>query len=61
MGDDGTRGAAAVHAGGGLVLCESEGSSAIHGMPGSVVRAGLADDVLPLQALTERVARLVRE
>jgi two-component system chemotaxis response regulator CheB len=61
MGDDGTRGAAAVRDAGGLVLCESEESSAIHGMPGSVVRAGLAHEVLALQPLTERIAKLVRE
>jgi two-component system chemotaxis response regulator CheB len=61
MGDDGTRGAAAVRDAGGLVLCESEESAAIHGMPGSIVRAGLAHEVLSLQPLTERIAKLVRE
>lgn len=61
MGDDGTRGAAAVRDAGGLVLCESEESAAIHGMPGSVVRAGLAHEVHPLPALTERLIKLIRE
>ena len=61
MGDDGTKGAAAVRDAGGLVLCESEESAAIHGMPGSVVRAGLASEVHPLSALTERLIKLIRE
>lgn len=61
MGDDGTKGAAAVRDAGGLVLCESEESAAIHGMPGSVVRAGLAHEVLPLQALADRIVKLTRE
>ncbi|MBX7192927.1 MAG: chemotaxis-specific protein-glutamate methyltransferase CheB [Sandaracinaceae bacterium] len=61
MGDDGTKGAQAVRDAGGLVLCESEESAAIHGMPGSVVRAGLAHEILSLQALSERVVKLVRE
>ncbi|GAB4197586.1 MAG: chemotaxis response regulator protein-glutamate methylesterase [Sandaracinaceae bacterium] len=61
MGDDGTRGAKAVRDAGGVVLCESEESAAIHGMPGSVERAGLASEVLALGPLTERLIRLVRE
>jgi two-component system chemotaxis response regulator CheB len=61
MGDDGTRGAKAVRDAGGLVLCESEESAAIHGMPGSVARAGLASEVHALGPLTDRVVRLARE
>jgi len=61
MGDDGTKGARAVRDAGGIVLCESEDSAAIHGMPGSVVRAGHASDVLPLAHLADRVVRLARE
>jgi len=61
MGDDGTKGARAVRDAGGVVLCESEDSAAIHGMPGSVVRAGYASDVLPLAHLADRVVRLARE
>jgi two-component system chemotaxis response regulator CheB len=61
MGDDGTRGSKAVRDAGGVVLCESEESAAIHGMPGSVARAGLASEVLALGPLADRLVRLVRE
>lgn len=61
MGDDGTKGAAAVRDAGGLVLCESEESAAIHGMPGSVVRAGLAHEVHSLEAMADRLIKLARE
>jgi two-component system chemotaxis response regulator CheB len=49
MGDDGRRGALAVHEAGGLVLAESEETAVIFGMPQQAIRAGAVDRVLPLQ------------
>jgi two-component system chemotaxis response regulator CheB len=48
MGHDGTAGAAAIRSGEGRVWAQDESSSVVWGMPGSVVRAGYADVVLPL-------------
>lgn len=56
MGDDGLTGARAVHSAGGRVLAQDEGSSVVHGMPGVVVKAGLAHVVGPVQELAAAVA-----
>jgi two-component system chemotaxis response regulator CheB len=58
MGDDGTEGARAIRAAGGIVLAESQETAVVFGMPGSAVRAGLVNEVLPLQALAEKLAKL---
>jgi two-component system chemotaxis response regulator CheB len=58
MGDDGVEGARAIRAAGGLVIAESAESAVVYGMPGSVVRAGLASKVLPLAQLGEWLAAL---
>ena len=58
MGDDGTEGAKAIRSAGGIVLAESAETAVVNGMPGSAVRAGAVNDVLPLQALADRLARL---
>jgi two-component system chemotaxis response regulator CheB len=59
MGQDGLRGAEAVRAAGGQVLVQDEASSVVWGMPGFVARAGLADAVLPLDALAAEIGRRV--
>jgi two-component system chemotaxis response regulator CheB len=60
MGADGLDGARAVHEGGGVVLAQDEGSSAVWGMPGRVSEAGIASATLPIGeiagALMERVS-----
>lgn len=55
MGDDGCKGANAVRQRGGRVIVESSESAAIYGMPGSVVRAGFADEILPLREIAARI------
>lgn len=60
MGCDGTEGARAVKEAGGVVLAEAESSCVVYGMPRSVIEAGLADDVVPLERMAEAVARHVR-
>jgi two-component system, chemotaxis family, protein-glutamate methylesterase/glutaminase len=60
MGADGLNGARAVHEGGGMVLAQDEGTSAVWGMPGRVSEAGIASATLPLWgiagALKQRVS-----
>jgi two-component system chemotaxis response regulator CheB len=56
MGDDGLAGARAIKAAGGMVIAESAETAVVYGMPGSVVREGLADKVLPLGQVAELLA-----
>lgn len=58
MGEDGRRGCEAVRAIGGRVIAQDEASSVVWGMPGAVVHAGLANWVLPLAGIAERVTTL---
>ncbi|KMO14378.1 protein-glutamate methylesterase/protein-glutamine glutaminase [Methylobacterium indicum] len=51
MGSDGTKGAQALVDAGGVMLAQDEASSTVWGMPGSLVRAGYAHDILPLSGL----------
>ncbi len=48
MGFDGSGAAPALHAAGARILVQDEDSSVVWGMPGAIVRAGLADEILPL-------------
>ena len=58
MGDDGVQGARAIIDAGGVVVCESETTAVVYGMPGAAVRAGVASLTLPLQDIGEWIARL---
>jgi len=58
MGTDGTLGARIIRQHGGSVLAQDQPSSAVWGMPGSVVNAGLAQKVLPLNAIATEIVRL---
>jgi two-component system chemotaxis response regulator CheB len=59
MGADGTSGAQAIWEAGGEVLVQDEATSAIWGMPGRVVAAGLADCVYSLGSMSSEVVRRV--
>jgi two-component system chemotaxis response regulator CheB len=59
MGVDGTKGAETVKHHGGYVLAQDEPSSVVWGMPGSIVRAGLANEIAPLDGIASRVCELV--
>ncbi|MBZ5725795.1 MAG: chemotaxis response regulator protein-glutamate methylesterase [Acidobacteriia bacterium] len=48
MGQDGLRGVQRLKAQGAHILAQDEASSVVWGMPGAVVNAGAADEVLPL-------------
>ncbi len=60
MGRDGLRGCEAIRAAGGQILAQDEATSVVWGMPGFVVRAGLADGVLPLCGIAGEIVRRVR-
>jgi two-component system, chemotaxis family, protein-glutamate methylesterase/glutaminase len=60
MGDDGTDGARAILAAGGVVIAESEETAVIYGMPGSAMRAGVVTVSLPLYQIAEYLDELVR-
>ena len=53
MGQDGVRGCEEIRAAGGQIIVQDEASSVVWGMPGFVVKAGLADQV----AAAERAGR----
>jgi two-component system chemotaxis response regulator CheB len=59
MGQDGYLGCEAVKSAGGIVLAQDEATSVVWGMPGYVARAGLADKVLPLNAIVPEIIRRV--
>lgn len=60
MGQDGLRGSEAVREAGGRVIAQDEATSVVWGMPGFVVRAGLADKVVPLPQVADEILRQVR-
>ncbi len=60
MGQDGLRGCEAVREAGGQVLAQDEATSVVWGMPGAVVRAGLANRVLPLSLIGGEILARVR-
>jgi two-component system chemotaxis response regulator CheB len=60
MGKDGLDGTRALREKGAYVIAESRETSVIFGMPGAVVGAGLADEVLPLYSIASGIERAVR-
>jgi two-component system chemotaxis response regulator CheB len=60
MGADGSKGAAAVVDAGGEVIVQDEATSVVWGMPGAVVRDGLATAQVPLDGLADAIASRVR-
>jgi two-component system chemotaxis response regulator CheB len=59
MGKDGLEGAGEVHRAGGRILSEAESTCTVYGMPRAVEEAGLAHEVLELDALADAIARAV--
>ncbi|MNT89956.1 Chemotaxis response regulator protein-glutamate methylesterase of group 2 operon [compost metagenome] len=60
MGEDGARGMMALKQAGAPTLAQDEASSVVWGMPGSAVRLGAVDEVLPLERIAERLLSLAR-
>ncbi|WP_432575192.1 protein-glutamate methylesterase/protein-glutamine glutaminase, partial [Kineococcus sp. SYSU DK005] len=57
MGSDGKLGCKAIAAAGGQVVVQDEATSVVWGMPGAVAREGVADEVLPLNAIPDALLR----
>src|SRR3954470_24225223 len=57
MGSDGRNGAAEIRAAGGTVVVQDQATSVVWGMPGAIAQAGLADEVLPLDRITDAITR----
>jgi two-component system chemotaxis response regulator CheB len=55
MGRDGVRGARAVRAAGGRIICEAAESCAVYGMPRAVAEEGLADLTVPLDQMAAAI------
>jgi two-component system, chemotaxis family, protein-glutamate methylesterase/glutaminase len=51
------RGVEALRAAGAYIIAQDEASSVVWGMPGAVVRAGVADAVLPLSQVVPEILR----
>jgi two-component system chemotaxis response regulator CheB len=60
MGQDGLAGARLLADAGARILAQDAESSVVWGMPGAVAGAGLADEVLGLDALADRIVTTVR-
>lgn len=57
MGSDGTHGVRAIGEAGGAVIVQDEATSTVWGMPGSIAKAGLAHEILPLRELAGAARR----
>lgn len=60
MGHDGTAGCRAIHATGGTVMVQDQASSVVWGMPGAVVAAGLAHEVVAMDKMPARLVDALR-
>ena len=58
MGQDGLKGCQLLREAGGQVVAQDQATSVIWGMPGAVVRAGLADRILPLNKIAPELVAL---
>jgi two-component system chemotaxis response regulator CheB len=56
MGQDGLRGAELLKASGAHIIAQDESTSVVWGMPGFVVKAGLADAVVPLDSIVHHIS-----
>jgi two-component system chemotaxis response regulator CheB len=60
MGSDGTLGARLLKRHGCAVIAQDEATCVVYGMPKAIVDAGIADAVLPLEAIAARITNTVR-
>ena len=60
MGQDGLLGAQCIRNGGAEILVQNQETSVVWGMPGTIARAGLADEILPLDSIAFELTRRVQ-
>lgn len=60
MGNDGTLGLRLLKRHRCFVIAQSEESCVVYGMPKAAVEAGVVDEILPLEAIADRIASIVR-
>ena len=60
MGQDGLLGCEQIKDAGGHVIVQDEESSVVWGMPGFVARAGLADEILPLNQIGQKIVSILQ-
>lgn len=60
MGSDGTYGIREIKQAGGYSIAEHEQSCVVYGMSRSVIENGLADEIMPLEHIAERINKLVK-
>ncbi len=60
MGNDGTKGLAAVRRAGGYVIAQDEVTSVVWGMPGSAVEAGVVDEIRGIRDIAQAAAGAVQ-
>lgn len=58
MGDDGIAGLGDIRRRGGRIIAQDENTSTVFGMPKAAILAGLADDVLPLETIGDKLVSL---
>lgn len=61
MGDDGARGLLELRQAGASTLIQDEATSVVWGMPGAAAKLGAAQEILPLDAIAERLLALTRD
>lgn len=59
MGKDGLDGAKMIKEKGGRIIVQDEETSVIWGMPKSIIKAGLADEVLPISKISEAIIKYI--
>ncbi len=59
MGSDGLNGSRIIREQGGSLIAQDQATSIVWGMPGAVAQAGLAQKVLPLDAIAPEIQRMV--
>jgi two-component system chemotaxis response regulator CheB len=59
MGSDGTHGARHLMKAGATIIAQDEATSIVWGMPGSIVKAGLAHEILPLESIGRSLKGLI--
>ncbi len=60
MGQDGLIGSEYIKDAGGRILVQDESSSVVWGMPGFVTKAGLADQIVPLNQMGKEILKLLQ-